>query len=187
MPSKTNQPAQIGARPSLRKIVPVQRAGLVFQEFFHSEAAGSVVLLVCAIIALVIANSRWAEEYFHFLETPIGFTWGEAEFTLTLHQWVNDGLMAIFFFVVGLEIKREIVVGELSSPRQALLPVMAALGGMLAPAAIYLIVNAGGPGSAWMGRPHGHGYRLRARNPCLAWQPRADRTEGISYRVGDRR
>jgi Na+:H+ antiporter, NhaA family len=153
MPSKTNQPSPSRARDPQHKKAPIQRAGAVFQEFFHSEAAGSIVLLACAIIALVLANSPWAGSYFRLLETKIGFVWGEAEFLLTLHHWVNDGLMAIFFFVVGLEIKREVVAGELSSPRQALLPVMAALGGMLAPAAIYLVFNAGGPGIQGWGVP----------------------------------
>jgi NhaA family Na+:H+ antiporter len=125
----------------------------LFQRFVHSEVAGSVVLLVATLIALVWANSPWAEQYFELAGTYIGISWGDATFQLSLQHWVNDALMAIFFFVVGLEIKREIWVGELSSLRQAILPASAAVGGMLVPAALYAALNLGGPGASGWGVP----------------------------------
>jgi NhaA family Na+:H+ antiporter len=127
--------------------------GKAFQEFFHSEVTSSVILLVTAIVALIWANSPWAESYFELLHLHIGFNIGDINFDLTLHEWVNDALMAFFFLVIGLEVKRELVVGELSSPKRALLPVTAALGGMIIPAGIYLIFNAGGEGSTGWGIP----------------------------------
>lgn len=125
----------------------------IFDAFAHSEATGSVLLLVATAIALVWANSPWAESYVEILHAQIGIAIGDAVFTLSLHQVINDGLMAIFFLVVGLEIKREIMVGELSSPGKAILPVAAALGGMIVPALIYLLFNAGQPGERGWGIP----------------------------------
>jgi NhaA family Na+:H+ antiporter len=130
-----------------------RRVVRIFEDFAHSEATGSVLLLIAAIVALLWANSQWAEQYEALLHAEIGFTVGDAAYTLSLHQIINDGLMALFFLVVGLEIKREIVVGELSSPRKALLPVMAALGGMIFPAAIYLLFNVGKPSERGWGIP----------------------------------
>jgi Na+:H+ antiporter, NhaA family len=124
-----------------------------FQRFAHTESAGGVVLLVCAALALAWANSPWGESYFHLWETRIGVRIAGRALDLTLHHWINDGLMAVFFFVVGLEIKREMLVGELSSPRQAALPIAGALGGMLVPALLYAAINVGGPGSAGWGIP----------------------------------
>ena len=102
--------------------------------FIHSEVTGSVVLLTCTVLALALANSPWADDYGHLLHTPVGVSWGDASFRLSLHHWINDGLMALFFFVVGLEIKRELLVGRAvrRSARRAL-PVAAALGGMVVP------------------------------------------------------
>ena len=125
----------------------------VFQRFLHWEAAGSIVLLASAVIALVWANSPWAESYDKLTHTYLGFSIGEDTFKLSLKHWVNDLLMVVFFFVVGLEIKREMLLGELSSFRKAALPVMAAVGGMLVPAGIYLMFNAGGPGQNGWGIP----------------------------------
>ena len=124
-----------------------------FFDFVHSEVASSVVLLACTVVALVWANSPWAETYFHLLHMELGLTFGEWSFALSLHHWINDGLMVVFFFVVGLEIKRELVVGHLSSTRQAMLPVVAAAGGMLLPACIYAALNYGQPGAAGWGIP----------------------------------
>ncbi len=125
----------------------------IFQRFVHSEVGGSVVLLVCSLTALVWANSPWADRYFEILHTYIGISWGDASFKLSLQHWVNDGLMVLFFFVVGLEIKREISVGELSSLGQAALPVAAAIGGMVVPALAYLALNLGGEGAVGWGIP----------------------------------
>jgi NhaA family Na+:H+ antiporter len=124
-----------------------------FQRFFHSEASGSVLLLLFTAIALAWANSPWAIHYEHMLHAPLGFTLGTWSFSMSAAHWVNDGLMAIFFFVVGLEIKRELSVGQLSTFRSALLPVAAALGGLVVPAIIYATMNAGTPGERGWGVP----------------------------------
>jgi NhaA family Na+:H+ antiporter len=126
-----------------------QSQGFSLREFVHDEAFGGILLLICALVALAWANSPWAETYDALWSTEL--TLGTVQFHLTesLRHWVNDGLMAIFFFVVGLEIKREVLVGELASPRNAALPAIAALGGVLVPAGIYLLLNresAGGQG-----------------------------------------
>jgi len=132
-----------------------ERSGLVgtFQWFVHSEVTGSLLLITCTVAALLLANSPWAGAYRDLLHTYIGVSWGDATFKLSLHHWINDGLMVIFFFVVGLEIKRELVVGELSSFDKASLPVAAALGGMVVPAAFYVALNTGGAGARGWGIP----------------------------------
>ena len=124
-----------------------------FERFAAAESSGGLVLLACALIALAWANSPWSESYFALWDVSVGFALGSFTFSATLHHFINDALMVVFFFVVGLEIKRELLVGELSEWKQAALPIIAAAGGMLAPAALYLIVNAGGPGSAGWGIP----------------------------------
>lgn len=118
----------------------------LFQRFARLQAAGGILLLVAAVLALIWANSSQAESYFRLLNTDLAITFGGGGLTKHLLKWVNDGLMAIFFFIVGLEIKREITVGELASPRRAALPMMAAVGGMLGPAAIYAALNFGTEG-----------------------------------------
>jgi NhaA family Na+:H+ antiporter len=118
-----------------------------FAKFFKIEAAGGIVLLSCALIALGIANSPWAASFAGLWHTTIGVTIGDFAFQLSLKHWINDGAMTLFFFVVGLEIKRELVHGELSEVRNAVLPVVAALGGMLVPAAIYILSQYGEPGA----------------------------------------
>jgi NhaA family Na+:H+ antiporter len=122
-------------------------------DFLHTEAAGGAALVVAAIVALAWANSPWGASYHDLWTTRLAVSWGEREFDLDLRNWINDGLMAIFFFVVGLEIKRELVEGELRDRRRAMLPVCAALGGMLVPALIYAAFNAGGEGSDGWGIP----------------------------------
>ncbi|MDH3202085.1 MAG: Na+/H+ antiporter NhaA [Myxococcales bacterium] len=125
----------------------------VFARFVHSEATASIILLACTIAALAWANSPWAESYFRLGHIELGFKIGHTERTLSLHDWINDFLMAIFFFVVGLEIKREMVVGALSTFKTAALPVAAALGGMIAPAVIYFTLNPRGEASHGWGVP----------------------------------
>lgn len=115
-----------------------------FQEFFRTEAAGGALLVACACAALLIANSPWAEAFAGFWASPLSISAAGHSLTLSVHQWINDGLMAIFFLLVGLEIKREALVGELASPRQAALPIAGALGGMFVPALVYAMVNPGG-------------------------------------------
>lgn len=124
-----------------------------FQEFTRIEASGGILLLVCTVIALVWANSPWAKSYYELWHTQLVITIGNFSLDHDLHFWINDGLMAIFFFVVGLEIKREVLVGELSSVRRAALPIAAAVGGMLVPAAIYFALNAGTVGAVGWGIP----------------------------------
>ena len=124
-----------------------------FEWFVHSEVTGSILLLACTVVALVWANSPWAGTYVDLLHTSVGVSWGSASFTLSLHHWINDGLMVVFFFVVGLEIKRELVVGELSSFGKAALPVMAAIGGMVVPAVLFIAVASGGEGARGWGIP----------------------------------
>lgn len=115
------------------------------EKFLHVQASSGILLLVIAVIGLIWANSPWAATYEHLLHAPISIGFGEHVFTRTVHFWINDILMVVFFFVVGLEVRRELFEGELSTLRRAALPVAAALGGMLIPAAIYLSLNAGSP------------------------------------------
>ena len=132
---------------------PIDRLLYPFQRFAQVEAASGILLLMATATALIWANSPWSAYYTHILETKVGFTAGSFEFTKDLIHWINDGLMAIFFFIVGLEIKREIVAGELSSPKKASLPIAAAVGGMLMPALIYTGLNSGTPAQRGWGVP----------------------------------
>jgi Na+:H+ antiporter, NhaA family len=125
----------------------------VFARFVHSQAFGSALLLAATVAALILANSPWSEIYFGYLLTKVGFAWGSATFALSVHDWINDLLMVVFFFVVGLEIKRELVAGQLSTVKKAAVPVAAALGGMLAPALIYAWFNPAGDAAAGWGIP----------------------------------
>jgi NhaA family Na+:H+ antiporter len=123
------------------------------ERFMHISASSGIVLLVAAVLALVWANSPWGESYDHLWHTPITVGIGPWVFEETLHFWINDLLMTVFFLVVGLEIKREITEGALSSLRRAALPIAAAVGGMLVPAAIFLMLNSSGPGQRGWGVP----------------------------------
>jgi NhaA family Na+:H+ antiporter len=140
-------PAAPAAPPIFKAIVAP------LQAFFRLEAASGLVLLGAAAIALAWANLGGAASYRAFVETPIAVRLGPAAAAFTLHALVNDGLMALFFFVVGMEIKHELALGELRSPAQAALPLVAAAGGMVVPAAVYLAFNAGGPGQSGWGIP----------------------------------
>jgi len=123
------------------------------EEFVHRETGSSMLLMGATIIALILANTPWSEAYHHWLHTEISFTVGGYVLSHSLHHWINDGLMALFFFVVGLEIKRELLVGELSDIKKASLPMIAALGGMLIPAGFYALINSGGAGVNGWGIP----------------------------------
>lgn len=129
------------------------RVGAGFAEFLRLEVAGSMVLLVVTVVALVLANSAWYETLAEFWHTDLGISFNGFAFDQSVLHWIDDGLMALFFFVVGLEIKREIIVGELSSLRKATLPILAAVGGMVGPAVIYALVNHGGEGARGWGIP----------------------------------
>ncbi|MDR3686691.1 MAG: Na+/H+ antiporter NhaA [Coriobacteriia bacterium] len=148
----TRQPAE-----ALREVIDRQslpsRLRESFGEFVHTEVAGAAALLLATAVALLIANSQYYVAYENFWHIDAGLYLGHVAFHETLVHWVNDALMALFFFVVGLEIKREVLVGELSERRKALLPILAALGGMVVPALIYLALNAGGTGAHGWGVP----------------------------------
>ncbi len=124
-----------------------------FEEFIHRETALGIVLIVCTLAALVIANSPLSAAYDRLLHTHIVLSIGSYTVDHTLHHWINDGLMAFFFFVVGLEIKREILDGDLSNIRAASLPLIAALGGMVIPALIFYSLNSGTEASEGWGIP----------------------------------
>jgi NhaA family Na+:H+ antiporter len=123
------------------------------QWFFTTEVLGSIALMIASVAAVIIANSGLADTYQHWLHMEIALSFGHQEVGHSLLHWINDGLMAIFFFTVGLEIKREVLVGELASTRIAMLPVMAAAGGMLVPGLIYTFFNFGQPGMDGWGIP----------------------------------
>jgi NhaA family Na+:H+ antiporter len=122
-------------------------------DFFHKEASAGLLLVVAAAIAMVWANSPWSESYVSFWSHELTIGFDERELTLTLREWVNDAAMTIFFFVAGLEIKREVTQGELRDRRQAALPIIAAAGGMIVPAIIYTALNSGGEGADGWGIP----------------------------------
>lgn len=117
-----------------------------FARFLAIEAAAGAILLLFTVAALVLSNSPWAHSFLSAWETQIGFQVGTWELARSLRDWINDGLMTLFFFLVSLELKRELVLGELRNPRMAALSISAALGGMLVPAALYLMIQAGQPG-----------------------------------------
>ncbi|MGV3618908.1 MAG: Na+/H+ antiporter NhaA [Fimbriimonas sp.] len=147
-PNPTPQP-----RSFIRTHTPAERAVRPFVRFARREASGGLILLGCALLALIWANSPWAKAYFHLWEIPIGVTVGGVSLDMPLGHFINDGLMALFFLLVGLEIKREILVGELSSLRQASLPLVAAVGGMVVPASLYALFNLGSPTIRGWGTP----------------------------------
>ncbi len=143
VPPEAWKPAHQAAR---RLVSPLRR-------FLAIEAASGLLLLAATLVALIWANSQWSDSYHHLWHTEAGVGLGSWSFSRPLHFWVNDGLMAIFFFVVGLEIRREIADGELSEWRRASLPLAAALGGMLIPAGIYVAFNHGRAGADGWGVP----------------------------------
>ena len=126
---------------------------LPVQHYLHTESIGGIVLLVATIAALAWKNSPWDDSYHHILETHLTLDVALFVVDLTVEEWINDGLMALFFFVIGLEIKREVMFGQLSTLRSAALPVVAAIGGMVVPALIYLFVNLDGDGMRGWGIP----------------------------------
>ncbi len=125
----------------------------LFNDFFTSEKTGGFILIACTVISIAIANSVIGEDYVHFWHVPIGTEWQNLKLHYPIEFWVNDGLMAIFFLLVGLEIEREIYIGELSSIKNALLPVFAAIGGMAMPALLHFLLNQGLPTQAGIGIP----------------------------------
>ncbi|TFG98394.1 MAG: sodium:proton antiporter, partial [Myxococcales bacterium] len=129
------------------------RLAAPFQRFLAIEAASSILLLLATITALAWANSAWGGSYAELWHTKLAFSLADAKVALSLEHWVNDGLMALFFFLVGMEIKHELAHGELSSRDRAMLPVFGALGGMVVPAGIYASLHAGGAAACGWGVP----------------------------------
>jgi Na+:H+ antiporter, NhaA family len=125
----------------------------LFADFFYSEKSGGFILLGCTILSLILANSSIGEGYLHFWHQYVGFETPAVHLRYPIERWVNDGLMAIFFLLVGLEIERELYIGELSSLKDALLPVFAAIGGMIAPAIIHFLLNKGTDSQSGFGIP----------------------------------
>lgn len=124
-----------------------------FERFLRQTTAGGIVLIGMTVLTLIVASSPWGDAYRHVWETPVRVGIGLYTMDMSLHAWVNEGLIALFFLLVGLELKREILVGELASLRNATLPVAGAIGGMLGPSAIYLLMNPMGPARAGWGVP----------------------------------
>ncbi len=124
-----------------------------FDEFIHRQTTSGLLLMAMAVIALVLANGPLEDAYLHVIHTLVSFNIGDWTLGMSLHHWINDGLMALFFFVVGLELKRELLVGELAKLRNAVLPIAAAIGGMVVPALIYFAINPSGDAALGWGVP----------------------------------
>ncbi|MGE5256741.1 MAG: Na+/H+ antiporter NhaA [Hyphomicrobiales bacterium] len=146
MPHASEYPDLLPREPIQTFIDPVRR-------FLHIEATSGVALVAATLAALIAANSAAGEGFLAFWQTPVGLRFGSLQLELSLLQWINDFLMAIFFYVIGLEVKRELVRGELRDLRRAVLPLAAAVGGMIAPAAVYLLLLWGAPGERGWGIP----------------------------------
>ena len=154
-----------------------------FKQFLRHQAAGAVVLLAATVVAVAIANSRFAAQFEHFLHTDFGVSFGSLGFSQSVKHWVDDALMALFFFVVGLEIKREVIVGELSTLRGALLPIVAALGGMVvARRDLPGASTPAGTGAAGWGVPMATDIAFALGVLALLGQPRPGRGSRSSWR-----
>jgi Na+:H+ antiporter, NhaA family len=141
------------------------------QRFISNQTTGGIVLFLSAVVALIAANSPWAHEYHEIWQHKFTIGYDDYMVSKDLHHWINDGLMAIFFFVIGLELKREILAGELSNPKDAVLPLMAGIGGMVVPALVYIAFNPTAP--------YAHGWGIpMATDIAFAL--------GILYLLGDR-
>src|SRR5689334_9627026 len=130
---------------------PADRFTKPFMRFLRIEAIAGMALLLSTVLALALANTAWSPSFLSLWEMPAGFRLGEVETARSLKHWINDGLMTLFFFVIALELKRELVLGELRNPRIAALPAAAALGGMIVPAGLFLLLVGGGPGASGWG------------------------------------
>jgi len=125
----------------------------IFKEFFDSEKAGGLLLIICTVASVIIANTSIGDGYLHFWHSQLNLSFANVNLNYSAEHWVNDGLMAIFFLMVGLEIERELYIGELSNFKNALLPILAAVGGMVVPAAIHFLFNHGTPTQSGIGIP----------------------------------
>jgi NhaA family Na+:H+ antiporter len=124
-----------------------------FEHFLHAQTTTGIILMFMTVLALLLANSSLSESYMHFFHTKIDLKVGSWEISHSIHHWINDGLMAIFFFIIGLEIKREVLAGELSNIKVAILPILSAIGGMILPAFIFFVINYGKEGVSGWGIP----------------------------------
>ena len=158
------------AEPAYRPPPPLFRSIVLdpIRAFTRLEAAGGIVLFGAALVAFALANSPWHAEFERLWATPVELRFGPLGFQASLRQVIDDGLMTIFFFVVGMEIKRELIEGELRKLRQAILPAIAATGGVLLPATIFFVLNRGTAAESRLGDPDGDGHRLlhRMHRPC---------------------
>jgi NhaA family Na+:H+ antiporter len=127
--------------------VPADRLTKPFMRFLRIEAMAGAVLLLSTIVALTLANSLWSASFLALWDIHAGVNLGGLEISRSLKHWINDGLMTLFFFVIALELKRELVLGELRDPRAALLPIAAAIGGMVVPVSVFLLIVGGGSGA----------------------------------------
>ncbi len=132
---------------------PIEALTRPFEEFARLESSGGILLIGCTLFALLWANSPWSHSYFELWHTKLTVGFAKATLSKEIHFWINDGLMAIFFLLVGLEIKREVLIGELATLQKAALPLVAAIGGMFLPAGFYFLFNQSGPGAAGWGVP----------------------------------
>ncbi len=123
------------------------------EEFIARQTTSGILLMLCGVVAMVIANSNWNDAYHRVLETTFAIGVPGFGLSMSLHHWINDGVMALFFFVIGLELKREILVGELANLKQAVFPIIAAIGGMVVPVLVYLSINSEGPAVSGWGVP----------------------------------
>lgn len=123
------------------------------QKYINQESLSGIILFTATLLALVVANSYWGQSYYDLWNIPLGITLGEQTMSMTLTYWIDDGLMALFFLMIGLEIKREVLFGELSTRSKALLPIIAAIGGMMVPALFYFAFNSSGDASDGFGIP----------------------------------
>ena len=131
----------------------IQPLTRLFNDFFQSEKSGGIVLITCTIVSILIANSALGDNYLHFWHHEVGFSLGDFTMRHPVEYWINDGLMAIFFLLIGLEMEREVYIGELANIRNALLPIFAAVGGMAVPAFIHFLLNQGTATQSGMGIP----------------------------------
>lgn len=131
----------------------ITRLTKLFTEFFESEKTSGIILILCTVISIVIANSYFGKDYLDFWHNKIGFEIGGIALKYSIEHWINDGLMAIFFLMIGLEIERELYIGELSDIRNAMLPIIAAIGGMVTPALFHFLLNQGTETQAGFGIP----------------------------------
>lgn len=125
---------------------PIHLISKPLSRYIRIETSTACLLLLFSVISLIIANSPWSKSFLSIWDIPLGIHVGNFQFSRSIHSWINDGLMTLFFFFVSLELKREIVLGELREPRKAAFPIIAAFGGMLIPALIYLMIQTGEPG-----------------------------------------